>query len=593
MRHEEKEYDFVVVGGGMAGTVAAISAARHGASTALIQDRPVLGGNASSEIRMHICGALGVNNRETGILEELILENHYRNPIPNYSIWDSVIYGKARYQKNLDVYLNATVCDLEMDGTRISSIKAWQFTNETWWKIKAKLFADCSGDGILAPLAGAEFRIGRESRREYGESIAPAREDSMTMGLSCLFQAREYDSPRTFIAPDWACKFTRPEDLRGRIIHLRKTNHWWMEVGGDRDSIHDSEELRDELLRISFGVWDYIKNHSPEKETFSHWDLDWQGFLPGKRESRRYSGDFVLTQGDVESGGRFPDLVAYGGWSMDDHFPAGFYHPARGTTYHSAPSPYGIPYRSLYSRNIVNLFCAGRDHSASHVAMSSTRVMGTCSVMGQAVGTAAALAVSEGTSPRGVYEKHLVELRNLLMEDDAWLPFSQRSINEITRNAEFAGQGEGLDELSTGRDRPDVNGYNGWTGRKGDRIEIRLQKPACLDTLRFVFDSDLNRLDNTKQAQDEEGRRAKNMRHYYSLHSDEFSVPNKLIKNLLIEAKGSSGRWETAGLLMNNYQRLAYVTLGFREPVYALRITPLENWGDDKMRIFSIDLRQG
>jgi hypothetical protein len=143
------------------------------------------------------------------------------------------------------------------------------------------------------------------------------------MGMSCLFQAREYATPQTFIPPAWAHKFTKPEDLRGRDCNVRRTNYWWMEVGGDYDSIHDTEKLRDELLRIAFGVWDYIKNYGPDKDKLVNWGLEWQGFLPGKRESRRYVGDHMITQNDIEAEGRFEDIVAYGGWSMDDHFPAG------------------------------------------------------------------------------------------------------------------------------------------------------------------------------------------------------------------------------------------------------------------------------
>lgn len=195
MRSERHAFDFCVVGGGMAGLIAALAAARRGAKVALVQDRPVLGGNASSEIRMHICGARGPDNRETGILEELLLENHYRNPQTSYSIWDSVLYGAAQYQPGLALFLNASVRACAMDGPRIRSVEAWQLTTETTHTIEAGLFADCSGDGILAPLSGADFRIGREARSEYGESIAPVESDRKTMGMSCLIQAREYPRP--------------------------------------------------------------------------------------------------------------------------------------------------------------------------------------------------------------------------------------------------------------------------------------------------------------------------------------------------------------------------------------------------------------
>ena len=636
MRHLEKTYDFCVVGGGMAGTIAAIAAARHGARTALIQDRPVLGGNASSEIRMHVCGAHGKDNRETGILEEMFLENHYRNPLPNYSIWDSVVYGKAKYQDGLDVYLNASVCDLEMDGERIESVKAWQFTSETWWTIRSRLFADCTGDGILAPLSGAEYRVGREARDEYGESIAPVEADSKTMGLSCLFQAREYDHPRPFIAPEWAYKFTKEEDLNGRGVDIRKSNYWWLEDGRDKESIHETEELRDELLRIAFGVFDYIKNYSDRKEEFANWDLDWQGFLPGKRESRRYVGDHVLIQTDIEAGGRFEDVVAYGGWSMDDHFPAGFYHPEKGTIFHPAPSPYGIPYRTLYSRNIENLFCAGRDHSASHVAMSSTRVMATCSTMGQAVGTAAAIATREKETPRGIYQRHLSELQETLMEDDAWLPFSRRPVSALTREATLAevvassrvgnatvaaasasatasdhgstagstGAGSSvtvldgaradgttdLEAIRNGVDRPTDEGYNGWIGAIGDGIEFAWDEPRDVSSLRFVFDSDLNRKDDAHGKGYENKSTAKNMRHYYALDLEPWRVPKTLVKSAVVEVDHGDGTWVEAARLESNYQRLARLQLDLQRPVERLRVRPTETWGEERARIFSIDV---
>ncbi len=195
LRQESHRVDFCVVGGGIAGMCAAISAARHGAKVALVHDRPVLGGNASSEIRMHVCGARGENMRETGIVDEIQMENCYRNPTSNYSIWDSVLYEKVRFEPNITLFLNCTCTDIEMDGPRIRAVKAWQLTTETWHHIEAGLFADCSGDSILAPLSGAEFRIGRESRSEFGEDIEPPEADRKTMGMSCLLQAARHRAP--------------------------------------------------------------------------------------------------------------------------------------------------------------------------------------------------------------------------------------------------------------------------------------------------------------------------------------------------------------------------------------------------------------
>jgi len=581
MREEKHEVEFCVVGGGMAGLIAALAAARHGAKVALIHDRPVLGGNASSEIRMHICGAHGENRRETGILEELLLDNHYRNPQPNYSIWDSVLYGSVQYQENLELFLNCSVNTCQMDGARIRSVTGWQLTTETWHTIEAAVFADCSGDGILAPLSGAEYRVGREARAEFNESIAPEESDRKTMGMTCLFQAREFPTPQPFIPPDWAYTFRTPEDLRGRNCSLCKTNFWWMEVGGEHDSIHDTERLREELLKIAFGVWDYIKNRSDQD--VENWALDWLGFLPGKRESRRYIGDHVLTQNDVEAEGRFDDVVAYGGWSMDDHFPAGFYHPEAGTIFHPAPSPFGIPYRSLYSRNVENLLCAGRCHSATHAAMSATRVMATTSVMGQAVGTAAAIAVRDGLTPRGVYEQAMPELQNTLMDDDAYLPWHARAIPELSRQAALAASVGDPEPLRNGHDRPIGDAGNSWSGSCGDHVEYLFDGLHETREVRIVFDSDLDRKDTSR------GHSARNMRHYYGLDADPWRVPASLVKEFEILVRPADGCLHSVFHERNNYQRLVRIPLS--EKAEEVRLVVHATWGAESARVFAFDVR--
>jgi len=576
MREEQHQFELCIVGGGMAGTIAALAAARRGVKVALIQDRPVLGGNASSEIRMWICGAHGEDKRETGILEEIQMENRYRNPEPAYAIWDSVLYGLARYQPNLELFLNCSVCGCIMDGQRIVSVRGWQTTTQTWHVIAATLFVDASGDAILAPLSGAAFRVGREARAEFDESIAPVMWDRKTMGLSCLFQAREHDRPQPFTAPAWAHAFTKQEDLRGRDCNVRGTNFWWMEVGGEQDSIHDTERLRDELLKISLGVWNYVKNHSPEREQYANWALDWMGFLPGKRESRRYEGDFMLSQKDVEAGGRFPDLVAYGGWTMDDHFPAGFYHPQAGTIFHPAPSPFGIPYRTLYSRNIENLFCAGRSHSATHAAMSATRVMGTTSLMGQAAGTAAAIAVKSGLTPRGVYEKRLGELQQALMDDDCWLPWHTRAIPALAREAALTAPGANPEPLRNGTDRPTDGKDNGWNGPLGSVIEYRFVAPAEVHEARLVFDSELN-------------RKGQNMRCQYARNAEPWVTPTALVKGFRIEVQDETGATRVVHHEANNYQRLVRVPLAGR--VRAVRFVSETTWGVPQAHLFAFDVR--
>lgn len=565
--------DLCVVGGGLSGMCTAIAAARHGAKVALMQDRPMLGGNASSEIRMHVCGAHGDNNRETGIIEEIELENHYRNPLRNYSIWDSILYEKVRFEPNITLILNCSCNSLEMDGDRITSVKGWQLTTETWHIVEADLFADCSGDSILAPLSGAAFRVGREARAEFDESIEPEVADRKTMGMSCLIQARETDRPQPFVPPTWAYVYETDEDLPRRGHDLLKTNFWWIELGGEQDSIHDTEDIRDELLKVAFGVWDHLKNHG--EHGAKNWVLDWVGFLPGKRESRRYEGDVIMTQNDVRAEGKFNDLIAYGGWTMDDHHPGGFSWPGDPTIFHPAPSPFGIPYRTLYSRNVANLFCAGRNISVTHAAMSATRVMATCAVLGQAAGTAAAIAGREASTPRAVFEKHLPELQQTLMDDDCYLPWQTRAIPELTRIATLTASQGDPEPLRNGIDRPVSDTDNGWQGAPGAWVEYRFAGAQPIKQLRFTFDSDLNRPEKNQPSQ-------------YALDMPAYGVPATMTRNFRIETLNETGTWSVAAHVTDNYQRL--VRLPVDVTTSAIRFIPEATWGAADAHVFAWDI---
>lgn len=578
LREVEHQVEFCVVGGGIAGMCAAIAAARRGVKVALIQDRPVLGGNASSEIRMWICGAHGKDNRETGIVEEIELESLYRNNPPNFSIWDSVLYEKVAFEPNIKLLLNCSVNKAETANGKISSVTGWQLTSETWHTVKADYYADCSGDGILAPLTGAEFRIGREARNEFDESIAPEKADEMTMGMSCLIQLREYDSPQKFIPPAWAYKYSDDGSLpnRGHGVS-RGGNFWWLEVGGTQDSIHDTEELRDELLKIAFGVWDHIKNQSDHGA--DNWNIEWLGFLPGKRESRRFVGDYILNQNDVRAEGKFEDLVAYGGWSMDDHHPEGFYYPGKPTIFHEAPSPYGIPFRCLYSKNIDNLLFAGRNISCTHSAMSSTRVMATCATMGQAVGTAVSICANEKISPRDVYKNKIKELQQKLMEDDCYLPWHSRQVSDIAKFADLTSSNGDPEPLRNGLDRPIGENQNAWTAGSGDWVQYDFSQsgePAVIKEIRLVFDSDLN-------------RRIKNMPCNFPLKGHpSFCVPETLIREFTIEYLSADDTWKTVFSTDNNYQRFVRIPVDLKAKAIKLTVGKIN--GEERARIFSFDI---
>jgi hypothetical protein len=505
----------------------------------------------------------------------------YRNPNTSFSIWDSILYEKVKFQENITLLLNCTCNAASMDGNRIQSIRGWQLTTETWHTVEAGLFADCSGDSILAPLTGAEYRTGREACREFNEDIEPEQADQKTMGMSCLIQARETDKPQVFIPPVWANKYLSDDDLpyRDHDVKNNRTNFWWIELGGDRDSIHDTEEMRDELLKIAFGIWDHIKNQGDHGA--ENWILDWVGFLPGKRESRRYVGDYILNQNDVRAEGRFDDLVAYGGWTMDDHHPEGFKYPGYPTIFHPAPSPFGIPYRCLYSRDIDNLFFAGRNISVTHAALSATRVMATCATIGQAVGTAAAIAVRDGLSPRGVYENSIRELQQILMEDDCYLPFNKRKIPVLTRNAALTASQGNPESIRNGVDRPIRTEDNGWQGpvespKHESWIEYRFAGLERISQMRFVFDSNLN-------------RKIHNMPCSYPLNSRDLRVPDTMIRKFRIDAMDGNGRWNTVLRMDNNYQRLVRLKADFIAS--AVRFIPEETWGSETAHVFAWDVR--
>jgi len=423
--------DFLVAGGGMAGLCAAISAARNGARVVLVQDRSVLGGNASSEIKMHIVGAdshgAKPGRRESGLIEELKLEDSARNPHRSYSQWDLLLYEKAILEPNLTLLLDADLVAAETevlpDGRRvIRSARVIRNLMEEDYTIRAKFFADCTGDGRLGAEAGADFHIGREAKSDYGESLAQPVADRHTLGSSILLTGREHDKPQTFIAPSWIRKFSK-SDFKHRPIHSYEYGYWWFEWGGQIDTITDNEKIRHELLRIALGVWDYVKN-SGDHPGAANWALDWVGSIPGKRESRRFFGPHVLTQHDVQGATVFADQVAYGGWAIDLHPPSGVDVPDEPPyTPEKVPQVYSIPLRCYHSRNVSNLFFAGRNISATHVAFASTRVMATCAVGGQAIGTAAALWRSAASSDIEALStpENIAALQQTLLRDDAFL----------------------------------------------------------------------------------------------------------------------------------------------------------------------------
>lgn len=584
------DVDFCVVGGGLAGLCAAIAAARGGSKVALMQERPMLGGNASSEIRMWVCGANGENNRETGIVEEIALENLWRNPEKKYPLWDVLLLNMAQREENLTLLLNCSCCDAEMDGNRILSVTGWQMTTQTWQVVRAKYFADCSGDSILAPLTGANCRIGREAASEFGENVSVEEADKQTMGMSCLIQAR-YDETRTtkFVPQPGATKMTDEMiALRRPKMNRTSENFWYLELGGNRDSIADTETLRDELIALALGMWDWIKN-SGEVENADHWHIEFLGILPGKRESRRMMGKYIMTQGDVLSGGRFDDVVAFGGWTLDDHHPDGFYHKGNPNTWGATPAPYGIPYRILYSENIENLFFAGRNVSMTHAAMSSARVMATCAVMGEAVGTAANIAREYGLTPDGVYREKIKLLQTRLTDNGCFLPLIRRDMTSA-RAAELSADGnvKNLENLRNGADR---NNHTYGSEDEGAFIAagttVKYEFEAkTVENIHIAFDSDLDRV----TLPGDKCERRHSMRANVFPDSPVMHLPLTLVKSYEIYVKDYEGN----RILLARDEENLKQTLNFAPdyPISAIELKILADYGGGKdVHIFSFDFR--
>ncbi len=569
MRTLNYNTDLCVVGGGISGLCCAVAAARHGIKTILVQDRPMLGGNASSEIRMHICGARGEDNLETGIIEELKLENYYRNPERKYSIWDTLMYEKAMAEDNLTLLLNSACFEAEMDGNSIKSIRAWQSNAETFHVIEAKYFADCSGDSILSPLSGAEYRYGREARSEFNESIPPEKADKKTMGMSCLMQIRETDHKVEFIPPEWAYKYETEDELKYKPHEdIMRDNFWWLEIGGEWDCIHDTDRCRDELLKIAFGVWDHVKNYGDHG--MDNYELEWIGMLPGKRESRRYVGEYTVTENDVLAGGKFEDTVAYAGWTMDDHFPGGFYYKeGYPTIFHPAPSPWGLPLRCMISKNIRNLVFAGRNISVTHAALSSSRVMATCALLGQALGTAVAQAVNSNQDIRKI---DINTLKQTLMDDDCFLPGNERTVSQISKNSNCSS-----DIVRNGKYRKEENL---WKGKEGDCISYTFDKDTKIQNIRLVFDSDLSREHNSHFC--------RNMPSNYPIEKQQPKpLPKTIIKEYKIVATNSLG---DTFEISEQKNRQRFVNHKVDWCVNKIKFFPIKTHGDTEFRVFGFEV---
>ncbi len=579
-------FDVAVVGGGMAGICAAVAAARNGAKTVLIQDRPVLGGNASSEIRVCVAGAHSkidgkrVDERETGIIEEILLENRFFNPQDSYHMWDHILYDFVTLEPNLELMVNTQATNAVMEGGHISAALCWQSSTETEITVKAQLFIDCSGDGLLAAAAGAPYRTGREAASEFDESYAVKEADAWQMGASLMLSTRDMGRPTPYRPPAFAIKLDK-EYLRHRGIDQLKEGFWWVELGSDNDITGEQETNRHKLMGYMHGVWDYIKN-SGEFPQSVNLALDWIGSVPGKRESRRFIGDYILSQRDLMERRHFDDAVAYGGWSLDEHCPGGILSPDLPPSYFHFhfDKVYQIPFRSLYSSMIDNLLFAGRNISQTHIALSSSRVIGTCAAMGQATGTAAALCLKYEVTPRILGQSHIKELQEQLLRDDAYIPQHPASgADDLARQAIISADSTAsgaVELLIDGFSRDEDGECHHWESNGLPAgLTLEWKEPVAVSEVVIKLDTNIHaRLWKVMKAKPAGSQEPPD------------PVPPELVKSLDLQGL-IDGVWKDIASVDNIRKRVVNLKFNILK-VTALRISFKEMYGHPSVRLFEV-----
>ena len=409
------QYDFVVVGGGVAGMCAATAAARLGCRVALVNDRPVLGGNNSSEIRVHLGGIIEKGPNEG--LGRMIREfGHERsgNAQPGDYYEDQKKEDFIAAEKNITLYASQRAVAVKMQGDRIASVTIQHIETGEQTELTAPLFSDCTGDATIGYLAGADWTMGREGRDEYGESLAPEQPDSLVMGASVQWYSKDMKKKTSFPRFEYGMRFGADN------CEPVTMGEWKWETGMNRNQITEAERIRDYGLLVVYSNWSYLKNHYADRKKYANRSLDWVAYVSGKRESRRLLGDYVLAQDDIDKNVAHEDASFTTTWSIDLHFPDSVNsvrfpdNEFKSATVHRWIHPYAVPYRCLYSRNVDNLFMAGRNMSCTHVALGTVRVMRTTGMMGEVVGMAAGLCHKHGVEPRDIYHHHLPELKQLM-----------------------------------------------------------------------------------------------------------------------------------------------------------------------------------
>lgn len=590
-------YEVVVVGAGSAGCCAAVAAARNGARTLLVNDRPVLGGNSSEEIGVPINGAADQHkdqySREGGILEEAIRICHAHNW---WHMMSRAFQKLTDAEPNLTVVNNLRVVGAEKKGSSIQSVELLNVLEGTRRIASGSVFVDSTGDGWLGYFVGAGRRKGNEARSEFNESLAPDQSNDLSMS-GCLrapvqnytrgifYQSVNKGGPVPFDAPSWVYKFDSEwKRVRGNFGQFTKAldgGTWWLEHRNTVDDFNFPEEARDELIRINFSFWNYLKNEWKNSHLATDYELDYVPFSNGRRESYRLEGDYILNQNDLQKPVVFPDAIGHCGWPLDIHAIDGVFD-LRGTFFpglknekETSAVPFGaqIPFRSLYSRNIDNLLMAGRAISVSRLALGSVRIQGTCAVTGQAAGTGAALCAKYELSPRALYQTRMEELQQVLLRDDQFIPgvrnmdSADLSFSAKTSASSSDKQDCASENIVNGLTRP-LDGFsNMWMSSSKQQgpqwVMLEWPEPQKISTVQCVFDTNLK---------------------INAWHSG--SIPKTCAKDYQIEFR-VDGIWQKVVFQQNNFKRLRRYTFPTVE-VDALRLTVLENNGFRSARVFEI-----
>ncbi len=493
----EQSFDLVVCGAGMSGICAAIQAARSGLKTALINNRGVLGGNASPEIRVHVCGATGTSefnlySRESGIIGELLIENRYRNPQGNVYLWHTVLVDALRREKNCHVYLNTYIDTVNMDGGKIVSVEGSQNGSEKRYTFIGDTFIDDTGDGTIGYLAGADYMYGREAKSKWNENIAPDAEDNGVLLSSLSFYSKDFHREMPYQLPEFAKElkedFKKTLDFReipDRIPNDARYDgyryQWYYETGAGRDQMSENEDIMEDHSKLVYNIWDYIKNQS--EYDAKQFDLEYISPVVGKRESRRLVGEYILKEQDVAFQTDFDDAVGYGGWSIDLHAAGGFFDDDMINRHFYLRGIYQIPFRSCCVKGLDNLMVASRCLSVSHVASGTTRLMSTLSLLGQACATAATLCKKYKATPAKVASEYMEELQQELQKRDQGIVGKKKAESAITKakittSSHFNGM---IDHTNVGMPINELKGFVFPTAK--ENTEINLFAKADEDTV--------------------------------------------------------------------------------------------------------------